>query len=120
MKKSKSNITLMSFGFKYGIPNANYYFDVGFIKNPARQKKWDFFSQVDEEMWKFVMGQQEAREFIECVLALIRFLSRIDNNNVFAFGCSSGRHRSPIIVEELAKRLLDKDLHIKIYHRESE
>lgn len=60
MTKRKSYVTLMSFGFEYGIPNANYYFDVGFLKNPARQKKWDFFSQIDEDMCRFVMEQPEA------------------------------------------------------------
>ena len=112
------NITLMSFGFKYQFPNANYFFDVGFIKNPAREVKWGFFSNVDEEMRQFVLQQPEVVQFMECVVPLIKFLSGIDSNQIFAFGCSAGRHRSPLLVDALARQLRDSGLKVKVVHRD--
>jgi len=113
-----SKITLMSFGFKYGQPNANYYFDVGFIKNPARESNWGFESEVDEEMKRFVLEQPQAAAFIQTVMPLIVFLKDIDQHQVFAFGCSAGRHRSPVIVEVLASILQDSGTEVEVIHRE--
>jgi len=110
-------IKLMSFGFKYGgPPNANYYFDVGFVKNPAR--KYGFWSDVDEEMTQFVLEQQETRDFIETVIPLIVMLSKVDQRQIFAFGCSAGRHRSTVIVNAVAKRLIDMGMKIDVEHRD--
>ena len=118
-KESKQvNITLMSFGFKYNFPNANYFFDVGFIKNPAREEKWNFFSDVNGKMRHFVLQQPNAKKFIECVVPMIKFLSGLDNNSIFAFGCSAGRHRSPVLVEELARQLREGGLEVKVAHRD--
>jgi len=109
----------MSFGFKYGAPRANYFFDVGFVRNPARDERWNFFSPVDDEMKKFVMEQEEARRFVINVLPLLSFLSGIDQAQVFAFGCNAGRHRSPVIVEVLANRLeVDNGITVRVKHRE--
>ncbi len=119
MKNKRVHVTLMSFGFKYGPPNANYYFDVGFLKNPAREEKWGFFSKPDPEMSKYLIEQDQAREFIERVLPLLEYLSGIDQNQIFAFGCSAGRHRSSLIVEEIGKRLKNKGIQVNIVHRDN-
>jgi len=111
-------VTLVSFGFKYGLPNANYYFDVGFIKNPAREEKWSFFSMSTKEMKRYVLEQEEVKTFMEKVEPLLIFLSTIDQNQVFAFGCSAGRHRSNILVEELSSRLARAGIKTNVYHRE--
>lgn len=112
-------VILVSFGFKYGPPNANHYFDVGFIKNPARQDKWGFFSKPTAEMRKFILSQEEAKTFLEKIEPLLIFLSTIDQNQVFAFGCSAGRHRSPLIVEELSHRLQRAGIRTKVFHRDN-
>ena len=114
--KPKAN--LMSFGFKYGLPHANYYFDVGFVKNPARLDKWDFFSPPNEEMRRYLLEQEEAVEFLDLVEPLVAYLSSIDQKQVFAFGCSAGRHRSSILVEELSRRLEQSGIETTVYHRD--
>ena len=119
-KSGEVSITLMSFGFKYGLPNANYYFDVGFLKNPAREDKWDFFSKPTEEMRRYLLEQEEAQQFLAMVEPLLIFLSNIDQNQVFAFGCSAGRHRSSILVEELGHRLRRAGIRANIYHRDND
>ena len=113
-----AKIKLISFGFKYGVPRSNYYFDVGFIKNPARQNDWDFFCDTSPEMCMFVLEQDQAREFINRVLPLIEFLSEIDQNQIFAFGCSAGRHRSTVIVDFIADQLKEKGVDVDVEHRD--
>ena len=122
MKKESEQVkvTLMSFGFKYGLPNANYYFDVGFIKNPARKEEWSFFSTPTEEMRRYVLEQEETKTFLEMVEPLLIFLSTIDQNQVFAFGCSAGRHRSSVLVEELSHRLEEAGIKTNVYHRDND
>lgn len=119
-ESGKAKAKLMSFGFKYGLPNANYYFDVGFLENPARLDKWNFFSAPTEEMRRYVLEQQEAREFLDLVEPLLVYLSTIDQDQVFAFGCSAGRHRSSILVEELSRRLEKAGIETHVYHRDQD
>ena len=119
-KSEYINITLVSFGFKYGLPNANYYFDVGFIKNPAREKKWDFFSIPTEEMRQYVLEQEKTKKFLEKLEPLLIFLSSIDQNQIFAFGCNSGRHRSSIIVDELKNKMEKAGIKTRVYHRDND
>ncbi|WP_049764335.1 RapZ C-terminal domain-containing protein [Geotalea daltonii] len=118
--KQLSSVKIMSFGFKYGSPNANYYFDVGFIKNPARDPKWNFFSTPDEEMRNFVLSQKPVVEFLKYIIPLIKILAPLDQAQVFAFGCNSGRHRSYILVEEIARQLKECGVPAKIVHREDD
>ncbi len=113
----RARIVLQSFGFKYGLPAANYYFDVGFATNPARQPQWTFFSDVDEEMVKFVLAHEPVSRFLDLVVPLIEHLATIDSHHVIALGCSAGRHRSPILVHELARRL-EPEIPITLRHRE--
>lgn len=113
-----NRVKLLSFGFKYGQPRANYYFDVGFIKNPAREKKWSFFADADDEMSAYVMQQKTAKEFVDKVVPLIELLSQIDQNQVFAFGCSAGRHRSTIIVNTIKGILKIRGIHADVEHRD--
>ncbi len=113
-------ITLVSFGFRYGIPRANYYFDVNFAKNPAREEIWGFFAQPDHQMRSYVLEQESVATFIDHTEPLLAFLATLDQRQVCAFGCSAGRHRSPIIIDELAERLKGRRIHTQIVHRDSD
>jgi len=112
-------ITLTSFGFKYGTPNSNYWFDVGFAKNPARE--FGFFCNDKNKIYAFMEKQEQVMEFIKIVEPLIVFLSKVDQNQVISFGCSAGRHRSPFIVDYLANLLKEKyKIEVKVFHRNKE
>jgi len=113
-------VTLISFGFKYHRPPANNYIDVSFIKNPARQDKWNLFSFIDNEMIEFVENQPGVKSAIESLSDLIIMISAFDDDVRFAFGCSAGRHRSPIFANLLADRLRDKGVQAKVKHLELE
>lgn len=113
-----SEINLMSFGYKYGAPDANYVFDVSFLKNPARERRWSFWAPVDAAMQHWIIGQEEYDLFKEAVMPLLVFLSNTDADVRVAFGCSAGRHRSVIVVNLLAKALHDCQVNVRIKHRE--
>jgi UPF0042 nucleotide-binding protein len=114
----RRRLTLVTFGFKYGPPNTNYYFDVSFLKNPAREAQWDLFCAPNEEMREFVLSQPLARSFLDSVTPIVRLLLECDNDVRVGLGCSSGRHRSVIVAEELRRRLESPELTVRLIHRE--
>lgn len=111
-------LTLLSFGFKFGPPPANYYFDVSFLKNPARDERWDLFSRVTPAMRDYVLSQPKCRRFVEAAVPLVKVLLDCDGDVRVGFGCNAGRHRSAIVVEEIARRLEAEEVVIKVVHRE--
>ena len=114
----RQSLTLVTFGFKYGVPNTNYYFDVSFLRNPAREERWNLFSQSDPEMTEFVLEQPACQAFLESMLPLIHTLLECDDDVRIGLGCSSGRHRSYIVAEELKRRIESEDVSVRLIHRE--
>lgn len=120
-------ITVLSFGFKYGIPNdADLVFDVRFLPNPyyvegLRQKNGN-----DKEIQDFVMQYKEAHVFLDKLEDMIKFLipnyiTEGKSQLVIAIGCTGGKHRSVTLANELFKRLeKQKQFGIKIEHRDIE
>lgn len=111
-------ITLISFGFKYGIPNSNYYFDVSFAKNPARESRWNLFDKPDAQMVDYVLSQPSVNEFISALIPMLKVIVTLDDDARVALGCNAGRHRSAIIVENVASRLRDAGNEVEVIHRE--
>jgi len=114
----RPHLTLVTFGFKYGAPNANYTFDVSFLRNPAREQAWSLFAAADEGMARFVLEQPECEAFLERLLPLVRVLLGFDDDLRIGIGCSSGRHRSRIVALEIQRRLEREGALVKLVHRE--
>lgn len=114
----KRRITIMTFGFKYGLPSTNNYFDVSFAKNPAREEQWSLFDEPDDAMIEFVLSQPSVGRFIDSAIPLINTLIDLDDDVRIGIGCNAGRHRSIIIAEEIGKKLRRNDLEVDIIHRE--
>jgi UPF0042 nucleotide-binding protein len=115
--QSKAVVELLSFGFKYGTPPTNYYFDVTFLPNPARISGKNLFNKLDEEMYTFVAQNENSQLLIAKIVDFIVFVSRFDSVKI-GIGCNSGRHRSVIIVTEISKRLQELGLDYRISHRD--
>ena len=120
MGNDQKRITLLTFGFKYGRPPCNYFFDVSFLKNPAREKDWDLFSKPCANMRKFVLEQENCIRFIDTVIPLLKAVTTFDDDARIGLGCSSGRHRSYIIADEIKRRLESDDVLVKLIHREEQ
>ncbi len=118
-------LSLESFGYKYGLPDdADMVFDARFLPNPYWVAELCPLSGLDGPVKDFVLGRQEAAAFLRRVAVLIRslvpgFVREQKRRLVVAIGCTGGRHRSVVLVEDLARRLRnDESLVISVSHRD--
>lgn len=118
-------VTVMSFGFKYGIPaDADLVFDVRFLPNPFYIDELKHKTGNDKEVQDYVMKYEESEIFMDKLTDMIQFL--IPNyvkegkyRLVIAIGCTGGEHRSVTLANELYGRMKDKGNYgIKLYHRD--
>jgi UPF0042 nucleotide-binding protein len=104
-------VTLTSFGFKHGVPRVvDLLFDARFLANPHWEDHLRPLTGLDAEVRNFVLGDPDAVRFVDMISELLRFLvpKYAEEGKAYltvAVGCTGGRHRSVVIVEELAERL---------------
>ena len=120
-------ITVLSFGFKYGIPaDSDLVFDVRFLPNPYYVEGMRPLSGNDAPVRDYVMGFETAQVFAEKLEDMIRFLipnyiSEGKHQLIISIGCTGGKHRSVTLANELYRRLSNaKDYGIRIEHRDLE
>ena len=117
-------VTLLSFGFKYGIPeDSDLVFDVRFLPNPYYIDELKPLTGNDKPIKEYVMGFDIAHQFLEKLTDMIEFLIpnyilEGKNRLVIAIGCTGGRHRSVTLANELYNRLEGGEYGIKIDHRD--
>jgi RNase adapter protein RapZ len=120
----KLAVTLVSFGFKHGLPvEFNLVFDVRFLTNPYFEPTLTHLDGRDPEVAKFVLGP-DGLELVRQVEGLLRFtLPHFQKEGklyvTICVGCTGGRHRSVTIVEELRRRLAS-EWDILVRHRDVE
>lgn len=107
--QSEMTINLISFGFKFGIPqNIDLLLDVRFIPNPNFVPELKERKGTEKEVRDYVLGKASTREFLERMESLLDFLIPQYREEgkaylTIGFGCTGGRHRSPAIVDEISK-----------------
>jgi UPF0042 nucleotide-binding protein len=117
-------MTLMSFGFKYGLPlDADNVADVRFIPNPYWVPELRPFSGLDEPVARYVLDQDSIDIWLDRYVAALEpaLAGYVRENKRYvtvAVGCTGGRHRSVALVEELARRLRRPGLAISRVHRD--
>ena len=120
-------ITVMSFGFKHGIPaDADLVFDVRFLPNPFYIDELKHQTGNDKPVQEYVMNFPESEIFLDKLTDMLDFL--IPNyvkegkyRLVIGIGCTGGKHRSVTLANALYDRMKDKGKYgIKIYHRDVE
>lgn len=119
-------VTVLSFGFKYGIPvDSDLVFDVRFIPNPFYIPELKKLSGRDEPVKKYVLEQEETKEFLSKMEDLLKFL--VPNYSkegktqlIVSIGCTGGRHRSVAIANAIHEMLLRNDINSRIEHRDIE
>jgi RNase adapter protein RapZ len=125
---SRLTVSLISFGFKHGAPlDVDTVFDVRFLPNPHYDPELRPLTGHDGPVREAVLGQDDAQEFLKKTSELLSFLIpryAAEGKTYFTVGvgCTGGRHRSIVIVEELAGRLRQEDAEIDLFvrHRDLE
>lgn len=118
-------ISVLSFGFKYGIPaDADLVFDVRFLPNPYYIEELRPKSGNDKEVRDYVMQNKKAKVFLEKLSDMVEFL--IPNyilegktQLVIGIGCTGGKHRSVTLANELFRVLSKNENYgVRIEHRD--
>ncbi len=121
----KLNLTLLSFGFRNGIPPASdLVFDVRFLPNPYFVEGLKPHPGTDPRVAKWVLERGQSQEFLTRLESLLHFLIpqyRAEGKSYLtvSVGCTGGRHRSVALAEELGRRLSEKHrANVKVTHRD--
>ena len=121
----KLNLTLLSFGFRNGIPPASdLVFDVRFLPNPYFVEGLKPHPGTDPRVAAWVLERMQTQEFLTRLESLLQFLIpqyRAEGKSYLtvSIGCTGGRHRSVVLAEELGRRLTEKQrANVKITHRD--
>ena len=119
-------ITVMSFGFKYGIPqDADLVFDVRFLPNPYYEQALRPLTGNDRSIQEYVMKNGDGRKFLDKLEDLMqflipRYLDEGKNSLVIGIGCTGGKHRSVTITNGLYARLKKLPYTVRMEHRDIE
>lgn len=116
--------TVMSFGFKYGIPvDADIVCDVRFLPNPYWVPELRDLTGLDPAVSDYVTDPADARDFLDRQAAILDLVSdgylREGKRYVtVAIGCTGGKHRSVAMAENLAARLVKVGVEVLVVHRD--
>ncbi|MDO5671874.1 MAG: RNase adapter RapZ [Actinomycetaceae bacterium] len=117
-------ITIMSFGFKYGIPlDADHVVDVRFFANPYWVTELRNLTGKDDAVAEYVLSQRGALKFIESYVdtlapVLDGYLTELKPFVTIAVGCTGGKHRSVALCEKMAELLRARDYPVRTIHRD--
>lgn len=123
-KSKKMTITLISFGYKYGIPlEADLLFDVRFLPNPHFIKELKKYPGTSTKIKNFVLKKEDTKKFLDKLYPLLDsiiplYIKEGKSYLTIGIGCTGGMHRSPAISEEIMKKLKKQKLNVSVVHRD--
>lgn len=121
---SELHVTVLSFGFKYGIPvDADTVADVRFLPNPYWDEHLRPLTGQDQAVAVSVLERPGAEDFLtnfESLIAIARegYLREGKRLVTVAIGCTGGKHRSVAMSEALAERLKARGIDAVVFHRD--
>jgi len=120
-----TRVTVLSFGYKYGIPmDADLVMDVRFLPNPFWIPELKDLTGRDTDVRNYVLTQEGAEEFLDRYHELLRLIGagyRREGKRYMtvAIGCTGGKHRSVAIAEALMQLLASNaQLSVRVLHRD--
>jgi UPF0042 nucleotide-binding protein len=117
-------VHLQSFGYRYGIPlESDIVMDVRFLPNPYFVPDLRDYSGLDPMVREFVLEKKETQGFIKRFQNLMEFLlpnySKEGKSYLtISIGCTGGKHRSVVMAAEMYNYFKDKQLNLKLTHRD--
>ena len=123
-EKNRLLITVISFGYKYGIPlDSDLVIDVRFLPNPHYIPELRCLTGNDEPVQRHVLSQDVTQEFMAKLIDFVTFLVPHYQNEgkatlMIAIGCTGGMHRSVTLANKLGEILHDKGYRLNVRHRD--
>ncbi len=117
-------VTIVSFGFKYGIPmDADVIEDVRFLPNPFYIKEYRNKTGRVPEVSEYIKRFDVTQQYMEKWFALMDFLvpcyeQEGKSQLIIGVGCTGGMHRSVCMAESLYQRLKEQGYPVSIEHRD--
>lgn len=117
-------VTVVSFGFKYGIPiDADLVFDVRFLPNPHYVDSLRPLTGNDPPVKEYVWQRVVTRQFFQKLRSFLKFLIPCyiregKTQLVIAIGCTGGKHRSVTISKEMSSVLKENNYRVTLEHRD--
>ena len=117
-------VSLVSFGYKFGAPrDADLVIDCRFLPNPHWVEDLRPLPGTDDRVRGYVRDQQQYREFLRRLRSLLGFMvpGFVAEGKAYltvGVGCTGGRHRSVVVVEDLAAFFQDKGMPASVDHRD--
>jgi len=121
---ASTSIQLMSFGFKYGVPeDADFVFDLRCLPNPYWDPRLRSFTGKDVEVVDYLQGEPMVQAMYEDVRVFLdKWLAAFKEDNrsyiTIALGCTGGQHRSVYLVERLWAYFQLQGEQVLVRHRE--
>lgn len=106
-EKQKLVVTVISFGYKYGIPlESDLVLDVRFMPNPFYVDELRPQTGLDDAVSKYVFKDSDSKEFIVKLKDMVQFLlpryvKEGKLSLTISIGCTGGRHRSVAVSKDL-------------------
>ena len=125
-EQEKMLITVVSFGFKNGIPlDADLVFDVRFLPNPHYVDSLRALNGNQTEVLNYVLKWPITLRFLAKLYDFIDFLGphyvkEGKANLIIGIGCTGGQHRSVAMANKLGDYLRTKGYRVVVYHRDIE
>jgi UPF0042 nucleotide-binding protein len=116
--------TVVSFGYKYGLPvDADLVVDVRFLPNPFWIPELRNLTGRDAEVRDYVMGQSGAADFLDLYTQVLQIIGAGYSRDrkrylTLAVGCTGGKHRSVVMSQQLADRLISMGVQARVVHRD--
>ncbi len=117
-------ITLVTFGYKYGIPyDLDLLFDLRFLPNPHFVPELRPHTGEDPRVREYIMAPPDSAEFLARLQGFIEYLlpryrSEGKSYLTIGLGCTGGRHRSVAISLMIAERLRQSGYDVIVKHRD--
>jgi len=122
--KDRISISVISFGFKYGIPmDADLVMDVRFLPNPFYLEELRPLTGDDPKVKEHVLNSEATTQFLTRYGDLLKYMlphyiKEGKTHLVIGIGCTGGQHRSVVIADEISRQLELDNYQISVKHRD--
>ncbi len=123
--KAAMKVTVMSFGFKYGLPQeADLVLDVRCLPNPFYVPELKHKTGLEKDVTDYVMASADARELLARIehfleFALPLYVKEGKSELTIAVGCTGGKHRSVTFARKIAEFCEKEGYAPGIQHRDA-